>query len=115
MRARLLLLSVTTLLTGPGVGASSHRPETQVPAPLRAPVAPDEHSLADLAWWDLYRDPILTGLVREALTNGYDTRIAAARVEQARGLSLAAGGALWPSVVYGANADRGRNAVFGSA
>jgi multidrug efflux system outer membrane protein len=115
MRARLLLFSVTTLLAGCAVGPSYHRPETQVPATLRAPVAPDERSLADLAWWDLYRDPILTGLVREALTNGYDTRIAAARVEQARGLSLAAGGALWPSVVYGANADRGRNAVFGSA
>ena len=115
MRARRFSLVALTLLTGCAVGPNYHRPAAPVAATFRGTMATDERSLADLGWWDLYRDPALTALVREALTNGYDTRIAAARVEQARGLSLAAGGALWPSVVYLANADRGRNAIFGSA
>ena len=115
MRARHLLLCSLTLFGGCAVGPTYHRPETRIPGAFPANPAVDSRSLADLGWWGLYRDPELTALVREALTNGYDTRIAAARVEQARGVSMAARGAFWPSVIYGANGDRGRNAVFGSA
>ena len=41
-----------------------------------------ESSLADLAWWDLYKDPRLSELVRASLSSGFDARIAAARVEE---------------------------------
>ena len=30
------------------------------------------NSEADLAWWDLFRDPVLQGSIREALKNSYD-------------------------------------------
>src|ERR1019366_366243 len=103
------------LLAGCEVGPNYRRPDTGTPAAFRGQSAPDERSLADLGWWDLYRDPVLTALVREALTGGYDARIAAARVEQARGLALEAQGPLWPSLGYTANADRGRNALLGGA
>jgi hypothetical protein len=35
-------------------------------------------------WWEVFGDPTLKGLVEEALAADYDSRIAAARVEQAR-------------------------------
>ena len=68
------------------------RPETAAPAAFRGEPAAGSASLADLGWWDLYRDPVLTRLIGEALRNGADARIAAARVEEARGLSVEAGG-----------------------
>ena len=43
-------------------------------------------SIADLAWWELFKDPVLQGLIQEALKNNYDVRIAAARVEEERAL-----------------------------
>jgi multidrug efflux system outer membrane protein len=43
-------------------------------------------ALADTAWWELFRDTVLTNLVSEALTGNYDVRIAAGRVEELMGL-----------------------------
>ena len=108
-------LALLALLAGCVVGPDYRRPDTGTPPTFRGQSAPDERSLADLGWWDLYHDPVLTALVREALTGGYDARIAAARVERARGLALAAQGPLWPSLGYEAEADRGRNALLGGA
>jgi multidrug efflux system outer membrane protein len=45
---------------------------------------PVAESLADLPWWELFRDSVLQDLTREALRNNYDLRAAAARVEEAR-------------------------------
>src|SRR5205807_9389108 len=40
-------------------------------------------SLADQPWWQLFNDDTLRALIDEALKNGYDVRLAAARVEEA--------------------------------
>jgi multidrug efflux system outer membrane protein len=53
-------------------------PDESAPPPL------SPESIADVPWWQLFQDPVLEGLIDEALTNGYDIRIVAARVEQAR-------------------------------
>jgi hypothetical protein len=42
------------------------------------------NSLADLAWWDRFRDPKLQQLIRTAITGNYNVAIATARVEQSR-------------------------------
>lgn len=38
--------------------------------------------LADLAWWEKFGDPVLNGLIQEALKENKDLKIAAARVDQ---------------------------------
>jgi len=47
---------------------------------------PELKSLADLTWWELFHDPVLQELIREALAANYDLRLAAARVAEARAL-----------------------------
>ena len=49
-------------------------------------------------WLASFEDPVLSGLVEEALLFNADLQIAAARVEQAAGYVKVAGGALWPAV-----------------
>jgi multidrug efflux system outer membrane protein len=112
---RLSALCSAALLAGCAVGPNYHRPDTQAPATLRGQVAPEDHSLADLGWWDLYQDPVLTGLVHTALADGFDARIAASRVEQARAIEHEVRGQLFPAVGYQGDADRGRNALLGRA
>ncbi|HEY4301969.1 MAG TPA: efflux transporter outer membrane subunit [Candidatus Didemnitutus sp.] len=108
--------ATAVLLAGCAVGPDYRRPDTHPPATFRDQPAPvDGKSLADQAWWDIYRDPRLNELIRTALSDGYDARIAAARVEQARALAAEARGQLFPGVGYQANADRGRNAQLGNA
>ena len=59
-------------------------------------------------------DGTLQALIREALTNNYDLRIAAARVEQARAVAMQARSQFVPSVNYSGAVSRGRNDLFGS-
>jgi multidrug efflux system outer membrane protein len=64
-----------------------------------------------MKWWDLYQDPRLQELIRIALTENADVRIAAARVEEARALAGAARLQLLPQVSAGAGAQRSATSV----
>jgi outer membrane protein, multidrug efflux system len=101
------------LLAGCAIGPNYKRPAVETPAAFRDQAAGGDHSFADVAWWDVYRDDRLKDLIRAALVDGYDARIAATRVEQARAIAAQVHGQLFPSLGYEANADRGRNAILG--
>lgn len=103
------------LVNGCAIGPDYQRPAVATPDNFRAPVIATEHSLADVAWWDVYRDERLQGLIRTALADGFDARIAAMRVEQARAIAAEVHGQRYPGLGYAANADRGRNALLGNA
>ncbi len=75
------------LFSGCTMGPNYHRPAIQTPDTFRAPtpVAPtDAASLADLKWWEVFKDEQLQELERTALAQNYDLRDAVARVEAAR-------------------------------
>jgi multidrug efflux system outer membrane protein len=75
------------LLTGCTVGPNYRRPAIAAPAAFRAPapLPPGESSsLADLKWFEVFKDEKLQEFVRTALTQNYDLRDAVARVEAAR-------------------------------
>jgi len=74
-------------LSSCAVGPNYSRPAIPVPQNFRAPVplpAPQAASLADLKWFEIFKDEQLQQLTRTALTQNYDLRDAVARVEQAR-------------------------------
>ena len=52
--------------------------------PLRDETLPDQASVSDLKWWKLFEDPLLYSLVKTALDNNRDLKIAVSRIEQAR-------------------------------
>src|SRR5258708_34867176 len=78
---------IATLLTSCTMGPNYHRPAIQTPDSFRAPTpAPtnDPASLADLKWWEVFKDETLHELERTALTQNYDLLDAAARGDAAR-------------------------------
>jgi multidrug efflux system outer membrane protein len=99
-----LVLGMTALV-GCTVGPNYKRPGVDVPGAYRG-VAPDAsdksyaqpdqtnpqpqaaghtaQSLGEEKWWEVFQDPELQGLIRTALQNNYDVRIAATRVLQAQ-------------------------------
>jgi multidrug efflux system outer membrane protein len=84
---RRALLGLALMLAGCTVGPDYRRPAVPVPPDFRgrAPEAPpEERSIGDLAWWEIFRDEALQGLIRAALAENYDVRVAAARVLDAR-------------------------------
>jgi outer membrane protein, multidrug efflux system len=85
MKQTALAAVVALFVAGCMVGPDYSRPPILIPDNYRGVIgAPTAESFADLPWFDVFRDPVLQELVREALSNNYDLRIAAARVEEAR-------------------------------
>jgi outer membrane protein, multidrug efflux system len=75
------------LLAGCTVGPNYQRPKVAVPENFRAPSplpAPEAASLADLKWFEVFRDAQLQSLIRTALAQNYDLRDAVTRVEEAQ-------------------------------
>jgi len=78
---------VVAFLAGCTVGPNYHRPAIPTPGSFRSssPLpAGEAASLADLKWWEVFKDPQLQELERTALEQNYDLRDAVARVDAAR-------------------------------
>jgi len=99
MRLR-ALPGIALLLAGCTLGPDYKRPAVDVPAGFRgAPTdTPGVETLADVRWWQLFRDETLQGLIRTALRENYDIQIAAARILDARAQVTIARSLQFPSV-----------------
>jgi multidrug efflux system outer membrane protein len=100
LQRRLAALLPLLITLGCAVGPNYKRPAVDIPVTYRQPAgdttpgtaaapAPSSSSnpaasLGDEKWWELFQDKELQGLIRTALKNNYDVRIAAARVLQAQ-------------------------------
>lgn len=105
----LALVATAALLAGCTVGPDYRRPAVPTPADFRGAMTPAaEPSLGDLAWWQIFPDETLQALVREALAQNYDVRIAAARILDARAQVTIARSFQFPDVNASASAPYSR-------
>lgn len=77
------ILLLAALLAGCTLGPDYRRPAAPAPEAWRVP-AEEAGSLADLEWSGLFQDETLQRLIRTALEENKDLRLAAARVLEAR-------------------------------
>lgn len=99
-RQGLIVIALTCLIVGCTVGPDYKRPDIAVPPAWRTAVGTSS-SLADLAWWQLFKDQTLQNLVRTALKNNNDLQLAVARVAEARALLGLARSAQFPELNAG--------------
>ena len=87
-RPYLIAIALLLLFTGCTLGPKYKRPAATVPDAYRGlppGAAPQTTaSLGDEKWWTVFEDQQLQALIREALAQNYDVRIAATRVLQAQ-------------------------------
>ena len=126
----LAVLLATAGLVGCTVGPNYKRPSVDVPGAYRG-VAPDAsdkgyqqveqqpapqaaaQSLGDEKWWNVFQDPALQDLIRTALKNNYDVRIAATRVLQAQAQLGITHADQLPSLSVGGNITSIQNPAIG--
>src|SRR5262245_52807004 len=85
-------------------GPNYSRPELRPPQQFRfAENMTQAESLADAPWFEVFDDPTLQALIRDAIANNLDLRAAAARVEEARARAGIAKSYLYPRVDGAAN------------
>jgi multidrug efflux system outer membrane protein len=103
------------LISGCAVGPNYKRPSVDVPGTYRGTTPqeaqqPAAESLGDQKWWELFQDSQLQDLIRTALRQNYDVRIAATRILEARaqvGITRADG---LPTITAGAQSFDQRSA-----
>jgi outer membrane protein, multidrug efflux system len=120
-------------VAGCTVGPNYKRPAVDVPAsyrsvtPAEQPLAqpaeasanapntgsPGVASLADEKWWEVFQDKELQGLIRTALKNNYDVRIAATRILQAQAQLGITRADQYPTLTAGGNVTSIRNPQTG--
>ena len=88
MKRSFLPVALSLLAGSCALGPNYRRPTVAIPSTFRdvtVSATPTElASLTDTRWFDLFKDDTLTRLVRSALAQNFDLRIAAERVLQAR-------------------------------
>jgi multidrug efflux system outer membrane protein len=107
MRRAVPLLALAAALGGCTVGPDYVRPEVDAPQAFRY-AQQDARALADTEWWQQFGDPVLDGLIDEALANNKSVQIAAANVEAAAALLTQTRSALFPQLGYQGDAARQR-------
>lgn len=106
-RAAALLLSASVLAacaTGPDYAA----PATPAAAAFVTATPATSAEAAARDWWRMYRDPVLDGLVADALAANTDVRVAVARLERARAALREVRNDRTPQATAGASATYGR-------
>lgn len=103
-------LGAAFLLSGCMVGPDYHRPAPDLPSAY--PGAADEQgplfpAVAD--WWTLFNDPVLNGLVSNALANNADVQFAVARIEETNAILRAVDAAFFPEIDLDGAAVRSRS------
>jgi len=103
------------LLSGCLVGPRYQRPVVTAPPVFRGQEGEAQKaSLADLPWWEVFKDETLRGLIKTAIANNNDLRIAAARVEQARQFARVARSDYYPGIGYEPEISGGKNEYLGT-
>src|SRR5262245_59963235 len=98
-----LALTACMLLAGCINPVKYERPAVELPQAWKE-TAP--RFVEDGRWWRIYDDTLLDAVLDEALTKNGDLLVAAARVDEARGLVGEANSFFWPSVDAQAAASR---------
>jgi outer membrane protein, multidrug efflux system len=102
-------------LAGCTVGPNYNRPVVTPPTVFRgAAPAPDAASVADLKWFEVFKDERLQEMVRTALVHNHDLRDAVARVEAARASLGITRADQFPTVEAGASVSNVRSASSGT-
>src|SRR5690606_33833490 len=113
---------VAALLAGCSLAPDYHRPAAPVPGQYpdadavnntgersASAVAPQVQYSSDLGWSEFFRDPQLRALIRLALDNNRDMRVAVGRVQEARAQYGIVQSDQFPTIGAGANTQHTRN------
>ena len=85
MKRFVILFLILALCNTFAFGQKYQRPKVQTPADFRsAPPGNDPQTVADLKWFEVFRDKALQELIQAALAGNYDLRESVARIDQAR-------------------------------
>lgn len=107
MRKLLFAIFILLAFTGCMVGPDYKRPTVDIPKSWRI-TEKNAEDVTDTAWWEQFGDPALDGLIKTAIQNNKDLKVASYRVEEFEGQVITTRAPLFPQVGAGVSAERNR-------
>ena len=108
MQRRVLwILTATFLCAGCALTPDYERPDLQLPEGW-IHSEDDRRSIANLSWWEIYRDETLSGLIQRALDQNRDLAVALARMQESAYLVTFTRADQFPFLDVFGSAGRGR-------
>ena len=105
---KVIAVTLLALFTGGCMmGPDYRRPALDIPTSFQYETK-EARDTVNTEWWKQFQDPVLDGLISEALANNKNIKIAAANIEQAAGVLTQTRAPLFPQVNYGGGASRQR-------
>lgn len=104
MHRMLILFTILICVAGCMVGPDYKRPAVDVPQSFRFEDK-EAKNVANTAWWEQFKDPVLNELIQIALWENKDLKVAVARIGQFVGRYVATRSAFFPQI--GASASVG--------
>ena len=113
-RIALLVATMGTLaVSGCVLGPDYKRPPIEAPEAWRTVPAEESANLANLPWWELFQDETLAQLIKIALEENKDLKIAVERIEEARARYGFTKADLYPQIDATGLAARSRSSEVG--
>jgi len=103
----LAVILTVAVMSGCMVGPKYQKPVVQTPQYFAYYDSARQDSALNLEWWTLFQDPQLDTLIRLALAENRDVRLAVARVEEARAAIGYSRADMWPTIGYEGNIQGG--------
>lgn len=103
------------------IGMDYFRPKQTLPSQYQQSQEITKQEAIPNEWWKLYQDEVLDELIKKAIENNTDIKIAVARIEEADGYLREVGAALFPQVNLDSSASRykvtelGATPLFGTS
>ena len=108
MEKLVFTLLLASALGGCLVGPDYHRPDVVVPDAYRPLQDDTSLSALDSRWWESFGDPVLNGMVLQAVRHNRDLKVALANSEKAAAAIMQARSELFPQVALEARTTRER-------
>jgi multidrug efflux system outer membrane protein len=100
---KIIFTGLILIVAGCAVGPKYSRPNTKKPeAYTQSAVRTD--SITNMKWWDVYQDTVLQSLIRTAVDQNLDLKIAIARMEESKAILGFNKANLYPFLDYSARA-----------
>jgi len=107
--SKILAVTLLALFTGGCMmGPDYRRPSLDIPKSFQYETKEAQETV-NTEWWKGFQDPVLDGLIAEALANNKSVQIAAANIEQAAGVLTQTRAPLFPQASYAGSASQQRS------
>lgn len=110
MKSFTMLTLLCVFFLGCAIGPNYKKPVLDIPNQYRGlkteeSLINESASLGEQQWWEVFKDEKLQQLIRTALEQNYDMRIAATNIVQAQAQLNITGSYLFPSLTAGVSAN----------